>query len=801
VFDFLKTWTINGPAYPWMKQYSVTRNSRASWLALLAYYEGTAARDRVKEAAYAAIVNVKYHSARKKFSFETYINIHQEAYQDLRQNDEIIPEDKCVRDLLMGIRDQSLNAAKQTIMAIQDLRGDFAATVAHLATTIQMNAAITPDNRNISGVASNKGAEGGGRGGRGRGRGGRGRGRGRGGRNIYLGTYSPDQWRALSQEDRKRVNEGRKRSAEQQQQGAVNISQVVTTQGQDQDNHSVITSGTAGASTAPSLRTADTENAGSAMTRRRLMPVNSGVRSQITPPYHGVMQVRSEDTMEHATCELDSHADTCVAGPNCVVVEYTGYTVNVSSFSSKLHGVVSDVPIVKAATAYDDPVTGDTYILIIGQAIYLGKDVENTLLCPNQLRYNGVIVDDCPMHLAPKDKPSTHSIIVPEGNFQLPLSLRGPISTFASRTPTKEELETCQWVILTGDDAWNPHSDDFNEEEEKMEYISSIVYKPDRSIMSLQRNLCDISESFDDAFFLNRFVKMTSTSAKKPGVSHEQLAQRWGIGLETAAKTIQVTTQRGIRNVSGHLEQRFKTKQAHLRYPHLSGRHGRFYTDTFFATVPTLRTCKSTQLYTNDIGFVKVYPMHSKAETFETLNTFIHEEGIPSELHSDDAKELMEGSFKRICKDFGIKTTYSEPHSPWQNRAEAGIRELKRHIHRKMKSRNVPLRLWDFCAKWACSVKACTASSNYSTEHRTPWEVVFGSTPDISSLSEYDFYQPVWYYEPGDFPEPKRHMARWLGEASHIGQLCVILYCPNLAYLLLVVGYNLCSKRIHPTKP
>jgi hypothetical protein len=319
--------------------------------------------------------------------------------------------------------------------------------------------------------------------------------------------------------------------------------------------------------------------------------------------------------------------------------------------------------------------------------------------------------------------------------------------------------------------------------------------------MSLQRNLCDISESFDDAFFLNRFVKMTSTSAKKPGVSHEQLAQRWGIGLETAAKTIQVTTQRGIRNVSGHLEQRFKTKQAHLRYPHLSGRHSRFYTDTFFATVPTLRTCKSTQLYTNDIGFVKVYPMHSKAETFETLNTFIHEEGIPSELHSDDAKELMEGSFKRICKDFGIKTTYSEPHSPWQNRAEAGIRELKRHIHRKMKSRNVPLRLWDFCAKWACSVKACTASSNYSTEHRTPWEVVFGSTPDISSLSEYDFYQPVWYYEPGDFPEPKRHMARWLGEASHIGQLCVILYCPNLAYLLLVVRYNLCSKRIHPTKP
>jgi hypothetical protein len=45
-----------------------------------------------------------------------------------------------------------------------------------------------------------------------------------------------------------------------------------------------------------------------------------------------------------------------------------------------------------------------------------------------------------------------------------------------------------------------------------------------------------------------------------------------------------------------------------------------------------------------------------------------------------------------------------------------------------------------------------------------------GDTPDISSLSEFDFYEPVWYYEPGDFPEPKWHLARWLGEAMNIGQ-------------------------------
>jgi hypothetical protein len=90
--------------------------------------------------------------------------------------------------------------------------------------------------------------------------------------------------------------------------------------------------------------------------------------------------------------------------------------------------------------------------------------------------------------------------------------------------------------------------------------------------------------------------------------------------------------------------------------------------------------------------------MTSKSQTRETLNAFIHEMGIPQELHAN-AKELTEGKFKEICQGYGIKVTYNEPHRPWQHRTEAGICELKRHVHRKMKARNVPLGLWDFCCK------------------------------------------------------------------------------------------------------
>jgi hypothetical protein len=46
-----------------------------------------------------------------------------------------------------------------------------------------------------------------------------------------------------------------------------------------------------------------------------------------------------------------------------------------------------------------------------------------------------------------------------------------------------------------------------------------------------------------------------------------------------------------------------------------------------------------------------------------------------------------------------------------------------------------------------------------------------GNTPDISSLLGFDFYDPIWYFEQtASFPEPKRVMGRWIGEAQEFRQ-------------------------------
>jgi len=68
-----------------------------------------------------------------------------------------------------------------------------------------------------------------------------------------------------------------------------------------------------------------------------------------------------------------------------------------------------------------------------------------------------------------------------------------------------------------------------------------------------------------------------------------------------------------------------------------------------------------------------------------------------------------------------------------------------------MKSRNVPKRLWNYCIKWSCDVRNKTASNSFALEGRTPYEAIYGHTPDISSLCDFDFYEPVWFYDPHSF--------------------------------------------------
>ena len=122
-----------------------------------------------------------------------------------------------------------------------------------------------------------------------------------------------------------------------------------------------------------------------------------------------------------------------------------------------------------------------------------------------------------------------------------------------------------------------------------------------------------------------------------------KVARIFGVGLETASRTLRATTHLALRHAIHPIHKRYTTKVAQLRYPRLTGRHGVFHTDTFFTDTPTLSACKMGHIYTNDVDFSKFYPLRRKGEVADTLTAFMQDIGILSGLHSDNAKELGQG--------------------------------------------------------------------------------------------------------------------------------------------------------------
>ena len=62
--------------------------------------------------------------------------------------------------------------------------------------------------------------------------------------------------------------------------------------------------------------------------------------------------------------ELDTHADTIVAGANCCIMSYTGRICDVSPYSDE-YKPITGVPIVKATTIWQSEYTGQEHLLIL----------------------------------------------------------------------------------------------------------------------------------------------------------------------------------------------------------------------------------------------------------------------------------------------------------------------------------------------------------------------------------------------------------------------------------------------------
>ena len=226
-------------------------------------------------------------------------------------------------------------------------------------------------------------------------------------------------------------------------------------------------------------------------------------------------------------------------------------------------------------------------------------------------------------------------------------------------------------------------------------------------------------------------------------VTPQDLSERWGISISTAAKTLKKTTQKFLRSAVLPLSRRYRTDRVFSR----KTLRGDWSTDTMDARSKSLEGNRYAQVFANKAYFSRVYPMDSKKKAGDALRMFCQEFGVPERLTFDGSKEQGQPGteFMKQIRTHDIDHHVSEADLHNQNPVEGVIRELRRKLYRLMVRKRVPREVWDYGLRWISETSSLTYSSAGSIEGSIPITQVTGETGDISEYLDFGFYDEVCY--------------------------------------------------------
>ena len=171
--------------------------------------------------------------------------------------------------------------------------------------------------------------------------------------------------------------------------------------------------------------------------------------------------------------ELDNHADTCVVGTKTdLLIHDYNRPFQVHGYDERV-GEIEACRTVSAVIAYDHTKSGDTYMLVLNQAILIPQ-MENNLLCPIKMRDNDVRVNDTSKFMIPTPMDNHHVILIngidqDQQPINIPLSIKGVISYLPLRKPTRKEYEGSEpdfrIEITVEEPEWDPQTTWFESQE------------------------------------------------------------------------------------------------------------------------------------------------------------------------------------------------------------------------------------------------------------------------------------------------------------------------------------------------
>ena len=134
--------------------------------------------------------------------------------------------------------------------------------------------------------------------------------------------------------------------------------------------------------------------------------------------------------------------------------------------------------------------------------------------------------------------------------------------------------------------------------------------------------------------FNNKYGDIKSKKGKH--VDSNTLSKRWNIDIGKSKRTVQRTTQRGVRSfINRTLSRRHSSNDRMLRYKRMPDT---VFSDTLKAETLSKRGNNYSQAYCTRYGWIRCHPMDKKSDSHDILSLVFKRDGVPpSRLNTSDS--------------------------------------------------------------------------------------------------------------------------------------------------------------------
>ena len=165
----------------------------------------------------------------------------------------------------------------------------------------------------------------------------------------------------------------------------------------------------------------------------------------------------------------------------------------------------------------------------------------------------------------------------------------------------------------------------------------------------MERTLCSVSRTLHEGesieLVLERNEAAIQGTRRKGSQTPEELAKKWGIGVKTARRTIDRTTQLAVQDFHDSAgTRRLKHTYMQLQYRCLNCV---MYTDTLFGPKPSSQKNTCGQVYSTAFDWCVFYPMKAECDAHLTLDLLHNDFGVPKTYTPDNAMALVKGNFEK----------------------------------------------------------------------------------------------------------------------------------------------------------